>query len=160
MHLSKECPGKINSFSQIQILLKLWAVVFNREILPLIVAGHFKEMLQLALAKRHFAYNLKFPRRQYRARPNRNSLIIVPQFPHHACTMVKSPIKESNDGLPCEWHYEFISWKPVILKSPIDFNHPTLLIKLIRIMGFHHPQPENTQAGLVDNALCLKIANK
>jgi hypothetical protein len=74
--------------------------------------------------------------------------------------MVKSPIKESNDGLPCKRHYKFISWKPVILKSPIDFSHPTLLIKPIRIMGFHHPQPENTQAQYVDNASFLKIANK
>jgi hypothetical protein len=34
--------------------------------------------------------------------------------------------------------YEFISWKPVHLKSPISFNHPTLLIKPIRCTGFHH----------------------
>jgi hypothetical protein len=46
------------------------------------------------------------------------------------------------------------------LKSLIGFNHPTLLIKSIRSMGFHHPQPKNTQALSVDDALCLKIANK
>ncbi len=123
-------------------------------------ARDFLERIQLALAKRHFTYNFEFLRRQYRAHPNRNSLIILPRFHHRARTMLKSPIKESNNGLPCKRHYEFISWKPVIQKSPIDFNHPTLLIKLIRITGFRHPQPENTQAKCVNNASCLKIANK
>ncbi len=68
--------------------------------------------VQLALAKRHFAYNFKFLRRQYRANPNWNSLIIVPQFHHRACTMVKSPIKESNNGLPCKRHYELFLGSP------------------------------------------------
>jgi hypothetical protein len=45
MRLFEECQGKINSFSQIQMLLKLWAFVFNCEIPPLIVAGHFNETL-------------------------------------------------------------------------------------------------------------------
>jgi hypothetical protein len=66
----------------------------------------------------------------------------------------------TDNGHPRARHHEFISWKHVLLKSPIDFNHPTLLIKLIRSMGFHHLQPENTQAWLVDDASCLKIANK
>ncbi len=69
---------------------------------------------------------------------------MVLQFHCRACTMVKFPTKESDDGLTRARHYEFISWKPVILKSPIDFNHTTLLIKPIRIMGFHHLQSENT----------------
>jgi hypothetical protein len=103
-------------------------------------------ILQLALAKRHFTYNFKFLCRQYHAHPNRSSLRLVPQFCHRACIMVKFPIKESNNGLPCKRHYKFISWKPIILKSPVGFNHPTLLIEPIRITGFHHLQPENTQA--------------
>jgi hypothetical protein len=53
-------------------------------------------------------------------------------------------IKESDNGLPCNRHYKFNSWKPVHLKCPIRFNHPTLLIKPIRHMGFHHLQPANT----------------
>jgi hypothetical protein len=42
MRLIKEYPGKITPFSQIQKLMKLWAIVFNREILARVVAGHFK----------------------------------------------------------------------------------------------------------------------
>jgi hypothetical protein len=45
MRLIKEYPGKIPPFSQIQKLMKLWAVVFNREIPPRVVAGIFKETL-------------------------------------------------------------------------------------------------------------------
>ncbi len=104
------------------------------------------------LQKKNISFKSKFLCRQYCVRPNRNSLRMVPQFHHRACTMVKSPIKESDDGLPHTRHYKFISWKPVLLKIPIDFNHPILLIKSIRIMGFHHPQPENTQAQRVDDA--------
>jgi hypothetical protein len=62
----------------------------------------FLERIQLALAKRHFTYNFKFLRRQYREHPNQNSRIIVLQFHHRTRTMVKSPIKESNSGLPCK----------------------------------------------------------
>jgi hypothetical protein len=51
MRLIKEYPGKITPFSQIQKLMKLWAVVFNREIPPRVVAGHFKEMLALPSKK-------------------------------------------------------------------------------------------------------------
>ncbi len=29
-------------------------------------------------------------------------------------------------------------WKPMILKSPIGFKYPNLLIKPIRITGFYH----------------------
>ncbi len=153
-----------SSFGRIRVGLRMKNRNPTSQILPQILRQELLKLwdlvLQLALAKRHFAYNFKFLRRQYRAGPNQNSLIIVPQFYHRTCTMVKSPIKESNDGLHCKRHYEFSSWQPVILKSPIDFNHPTLLIKPIRITGFHHPQPENTQARRIDNALCLKIADK
>ncbi len=113
---------------------------------------YFYSYVQLALAKKHFVYNFLFLLRQYYARPNWNSLRMVPQFCHRARTMVKSLIKESDDGLPCKRHYAFISWKPMIQKSPIAFNHPTLLIKPVRIVGFHHPQWENIQARQVDNA--------
>jgi hypothetical protein len=44
-HVSSEYPGKITLSSQIQNLMKLWAVVVNRGIQPWVVAGHFKEML-------------------------------------------------------------------------------------------------------------------
>jgi hypothetical protein len=116
--------------------------------------------LQLDLRKKNISFKFKFLCRQYHLHPNRNSLRMVPRFHHCVRTLVQSPIKKSNNGLPCARKYEFISWKPVLLKSPIDFNHPILLIKLIRITGFHHLQLENTQAQRVDNAPCLKIANK
>jgi hypothetical protein len=77
---------------------------------------------------------------------NRNPLGMEQSSLHCAVTMSCSSISinEGRDGLPCARHYEFISWKPVHLNSPIGFNHPTLLIKLIRCMGFHHPQPAHT----------------
>jgi hypothetical protein len=143
----------------LQIQIRKYA---NKKVVILYAYLHIRvtkaSVLQLALAKGHFAYNFKFLRRQYCAHPNQNSLIIVPQFPHRTGTMLKSPFKESDNGLPCKMHYEFISWKPVILKSPIDFNHPTLLIEPIRITDFHHPQPENTQAPHVNNASCFTMA--
>jgi hypothetical protein len=52
--------------------------------------------------------------------------------------MAKSLKKECHNGLPCNGHYEFISWKPMILKSPIGFKYPILLINPIRITGFHN----------------------
>ncbi len=112
-------------------------------------------IVQLDLPKRNFTYNVQFLRRQYRACPNQNFLRMVPWFHHPVHTMVKSPIKKSDNGLTRPRHHKFISWKPVLLKSPIDFNHPTLLIEPIRSTGFHHLQPENTQAQLVDDVLCL-----
>jgi hypothetical protein len=54
--------------------------------------------------------------------------------------MVKSPIKESDEGLPHAHHYEFTSWKPVILKSPIDFNYPILLINSLITIRFGREQ--------------------
>ncbi len=51
MSLIKEYPGKIAPFSQIQKMMKLWAVIFNREIPPRVVAGHFKERLALPSKK-------------------------------------------------------------------------------------------------------------
>ncbi len=43
--LIKEYPGKITPSSQIQKLMKLWAVVVNCGIPPWVVAGHFKKTL-------------------------------------------------------------------------------------------------------------------
>jgi hypothetical protein len=90
---------------------------------------------------------------------NQNSLGNEQSSLHRAVTMSCPPIDESHDGLSCARPYEFISWKPAHKKSPIGFNHPTLLIKPIRCTGFHHLQPA-TQAWHVDDALCLKVANK
>ncbi len=52
-----------------------------------------------------------------------------PPFAHRVRTMVKSPIKEIDD---------VISWKPTILKHAIESSGPILLIKHLRVMGFHH----------------------
>ncbi len=87
--------------------------------------------------------------------PNWNSLGMDQLSIHHAVTLSCSPINESHNGLPCAHHYEFISWKLVHLKSPIDFNGPTLLTKPVGRMVFHHPQ-----AWHVDDVLCIKISNK
>jgi hypothetical protein len=54
--------------------------------------------------------------------PNRNSLGMEQSSLHHAVTMSFPPINESHNGLPRKRHYEFISWKPVHLKSPIGFK--------------------------------------
>ncbi len=57
---------------------------------------------------------------------------------------------------------QIISWKPVILKSPIGFKYPNLLIKPIRITGFHHAKQQQSMAALwwVGVPLrCLKAAN-
>jgi hypothetical protein len=145
--------------SAVEVLLTK-VIHWRLSVLPIVFFVAAVVRVQSILAKMHFTYNFKFLCRQYHAHPNQNSLRMVPRFCHRTCTMVKSPIKESNDGLPCKRHCEFISWKPMILKSPIGFNHPTLLIKPIMITGFHHPKPENTQARRVDNASRLKIANK
>jgi hypothetical protein len=52
--------------------------------------------------------------------------------------MVKSPIKEIDNGPYSANHYEFISWKPMTLKRAIDSSGPILLIKHIGVMEFHH----------------------
>ena len=88
--------------------------------------------------------------------PNWNSLGMEESSLRHAVTTSCSPINESHDGLPRARHYEFISWKPVHLKSPIGFNHPILLIKVIRCMDFHHPQPANTGFGMLMMCRALK----
>jgi hypothetical protein len=40
-----------------------------------------------------------------------------PPFAHPTHTMVKSPIKEIDDGQYSADHYKFISWKPKTLSS-------------------------------------------
>jgi hypothetical protein len=52
---------------------------------------------------------------------------------YRAVTTSCPPINEGHDGLPRAHNYEFISWKPAHLKSPIGFNHSTLLIKLSQL---------------------------
>ncbi len=76
--------------------------------------------------------------------PNPNSLEMEQSSLPRAVTMSCPPINESYDGLPHTRRYEFIYGKPVHLKSPIGFNHPTLLIEPIRCTCFHHLQPANT----------------
>jgi hypothetical protein len=61
-----------------------------------------------------------------------------PPFAHHLRTMVKSPIKEIDDGQYSADHYKFISWKPTTLKHAIESSGPILLIKHLGVMGFHH----------------------
>ena len=61
-----------------------------------------------------------------------------PPFAHCAHTMVKSLIKEINDGQYSADHYKFISWKPMTLKHAIDSSSPILLIKHLGVVGFHH----------------------
>jgi hypothetical protein len=75
--------------------------------------------------------------------PNQNSLGMEQSSLHHAVTTSHPMINESHDGLPRERHYKFFSRKPMHLKSPVVFNHPTLLIKPIRCTGFHRLQPAN-----------------
>ncbi len=76
--------------------------------------------------------------------PNRNSLGIKQSSLCRAVITSCSLINESHTGLPSACHYEFISWKPMHLKSPISFNHPILFIKPIRCTDVHPPQPANT----------------
>ncbi len=52
--------------------------------------------------------------------------------------MVKSPIKEIDNGQYSADHYEFISWKLTTLKHAIDSSGPILLIKHLEVVGFHH----------------------
>jgi hypothetical protein len=59
-------------------------------------------------------------------------------FAHRAHTMVKSPIKEIDNGPYSANHYEFISWKPTTLKRAIDSSGPILLLKHLGVVGFHH----------------------
>jgi hypothetical protein len=61
-----------------------------------------------------------------------------PPFAHRVRTMVKSPIKEIDDGQYSADHYEFISWKPTTLKHAIESSGPILSIKHLGVMGFHH----------------------
>jgi hypothetical protein len=61
-----------------------------------------------------------------------------PPFAHRARTMVKSPIKEINDGQYSANHYEFISLKPTTLKRATDSSGPILFIKHLGVVGFHH----------------------
>jgi hypothetical protein len=71
-------------------------------------------------------------------------------------------LNESDNGLPCAHHYDFITWKPMHLKGLIDSKHPILSIKPNRCMGFHHPpQPakKHTAAWQVNDASCFYIAN-
>jgi hypothetical protein len=60
-----------------------------------------------------------------------------PPFAHRARTLVKSPIKEIDNGQYSADHYEFISWEPITLKCAMDSSGPTLLIELLGVMGFH-----------------------
>ncbi len=61
-----------------------------------------------------------------------------PPFAHCAHTMVKSLIKEINDGQYSADHYKFISWKPTTLKCAIDSSGPILSITHLEVVGFHH----------------------
>jgi hypothetical protein len=67
-----------------------------------------------------------------------------PPFAHCARTIVKSPIKEIDDGLYSANHYKFISWKPTTLKRAIDSSGPILLIKHLGVVGFHHAAAATT----------------
>jgi hypothetical protein len=67
---------------------------------------------------------------------NWKSLWMEPPFAH--CTMVKSLIKEIDDGPYSTDHYKFISWKPTTLNCAIDSRGPIRSIKHLRVMGFHH----------------------
>jgi hypothetical protein len=61
-----------------------------------------------------------------------------PPFAHCMRIMVKSPIKEINDGQYSADPYEFISWKPTTLKHAIESSDPILSIKHLGVVGFHH----------------------
>jgi hypothetical protein len=61
-----------------------------------------------------------------------------PPFAHCVRTMVKSQIKEIDDGQYSANHYDFISWKHMTLKCAIDSSGPILWIKHLGVVGFHH----------------------
>jgi hypothetical protein len=52
--------------------------------------------------------------------------------------MVKSLIKEINDGQYSVNHYDFIYWKPTTFKGATDSRGPILSIKHLGVVGFHH----------------------
>jgi hypothetical protein len=115
--------------------------------IPMIHRPEVKRRVQWALQKKGYHRNSNSYVGSCAVKPTfpyRNSLGMEQSHLHCAVTTSCPPINESQDGLPHARHYEFISWKPVHLQSPIGFNHPTLLIKPIRCTGFHHPQPANT----------------
>jgi hypothetical protein len=66
---------------------------------------------------------------------------------HYKIFPLIPPIKESNDGCPCNCHYEFISVKPTTLKGAIDSKGPILLIKHIEVVGYHHEKNKATMVG-------------
>jgi hypothetical protein len=51
--------------------------------------------------------------------------------------MVKSQKEECEDDVLCAFHYEFISWKLVILIRAIDSENTILLIYPLRVTGSH-----------------------
>jgi hypothetical protein len=52
--------------------------------------------------------------------------------------MVKSPIKEIEDGQYSTDHYKLISLKPTTLKFAIDSRGPIVWIMHLGVVGFHH----------------------
>ena len=85
--------------------------------------------------KKRISYNLEFLHSTYQTR-NKNSPFwnSATSDSPWACTIEKSPIKESVNGLQANWYSEFISCKPVNLKRAIDSKDPILSIKLCRCM--------------------------